>query len=219
MTSTRQAMAAIVAGALVSTSFGCGSSAEQGTGTTIPARSSSTVQAESALGSGATSSTVIQTTSSTAIQATSSTTTPAPTSTADSRLVVEVESSPGTARVMPRGHASAQRTVLLLAGGSVTLRFTSAVQARYTVSVGYSNDGPGTPPEEVAVSVDGNPVGGFAAENTRSVGLPGEGWDQFGTSGQLGPIDIAPGSHTVTLAVRGGDAYGAEMDVVVFTRV
>lgn len=156
-----------------------------------------------------------------ALATTASTLSPVPTTRstrAASRVVLEAESSAGSAPVMQRGNAGNQMTVRLFAGGSLTLRFDNAASARYGVTVRYSNDGPGTSPEQVDVSVDGNSLGQFRAENTRAQGLmAGAGWNEFMVSESLGPVDLVPGPHAVVLTVSGGDQYGAEIDVVTLT--
>jgi hypothetical protein len=116
---------------------------------------------------------------------------------------------------MQRGNASNKRTVLLFAGDSLTIRFNYPTQARYSLKVRFSNDGPGTPLEQVQVSLDSQPVGTFTADNTRSTGMaPGTGWNEFLESPALGPLSLTPGPHTFVLAISGGDQYGVEIDSI-----
>jgi len=116
---------------------------------------------------------------------------------------------------MPRGNASNRATVLLLAGGALTLRAQSTTPGRYTLRIRYSNDGPRTAPEQLDVVIDGSSVGQVQAENTRGDAMaPGTGWNEFRTSQTLGPVDLTPGPHTIVVAVSGGDSYGVEIDVV-----
>lgn len=74
----------------------------------------------------------------------------------------------------------------------------------------YSNDNFG-PLETVTVSLDGELVGDFQAEDT---GDYGSRWSVFVNSAPLGPCRLEAGEHELTLSVTGGDGDGVEIDHV-----
>jgi hypothetical protein len=116
--------------------------------------------------------------------------------------------SPGS--VMNRTEASDGTTVLLQDGQTATWVFEPPAAGEYRLVVRYSNDNFG-PLETVAVSIDGDLVGEFQAEDT---GDYGSGWNIFVNSALLGPYRLEAGEHELTLSVTGGDGYGVEIDHV-----
>jgi hypothetical protein len=116
---------------------------------------------------------------------------------------------------MQRSNASDKETVLVHAGATLTRGFRTAGAAKYSLSVWYSNDGPGAPDEQIEVSVDRVHIGLLDAANTRTSGMaPGDGWNNLVASPALGPIGLTAAAHTLTLAISGGDPYGVEIDAV-----
>lgn len=126
------------------------------------------------------------------------------------QILLEGEDGSGDGQVMLRSEASGQRTVWLHAGESRTLRFQLPAEARYRLSVRYSNDNFG-PLEAVDVGIDGVRAGQFAAQDTGDFGF---GWNVFRWSDPFDPVTLSPGTHEVTIAVTGGDGFGVEIDVV-----
>jgi hypothetical protein len=116
--------------------------------------------------------------------------------------------SPGS--VMFRTEASDGTTVLLQDGQTATWVFELPAADEYWLVVRYSNDNFGLL-ETVTVSIDGDLVGEFQAEDT---GDDGSGWNVFVDSPPLGPHELEPGQHELTLSVTGGDGYGVEIDHV-----
>lgn len=128
------------------------------------------------------------------------------------RIVFEAEAGRGDGQVMTRSAASGGQTVLLRDGESRTLSVKVPERAQYGLNVRYSNDNSG-PLEVVDVSVDGALVGQFSPKDT---GDRGEGWNIFEESEVIGPLDLPPGDHQLTLAIRDGDGFGVELDVARF---
>jgi hypothetical protein len=126
------------------------------------------------------------------------------------REELEGEDGTGDGNVMPRSEASGGQTVLLKSGETRSLSLELDGTALYDVNVVYSNDNFG-PLELVEVSVNGELVGSFSAEDT---GDGGAGWNVFYPSGPIGSKVVAPGMHEVTVSVSGGDGYGVEIDQV-----
>ena len=124
--------------------------------------------------------------------------------------VVEAEAGTGDGSNSFRGNASGGLSVLLHSGDSRTMSIQVPYQTQYELIVRYSNDNFG-PLESLEVSVDGNVVGSFFAQDT---GDGGSGWNIFAESGPLGPITLSPGAHEITIAVTGGDGFGVEIDTV-----
>lgn len=124
--------------------------------------------------------------------------------------VVEAEAGSGNGTNMPRGNASGGLTVQLDDGEFRTMSINLPYNTEYQLVVRYSNDNFG-PLENVTVSVDGVPVGNFAAQDTGDFGA---GWDVFVDSSLLGPLTLGPGLHQVTISVSGGDGGGIELDKV-----
>jgi hypothetical protein len=117
-------------------------------------------------------------------------------------------SSPGSA--MNRTEASDGTTVLLEDGQTATWVFELPVPGEHRFIVRYSNDNLG-PLEVINLSVDGDTVGEFQAEDT---GDHGYGWNIFVNSPPLGPYTLEAGEHELALSVKGGDGYGVEIDHV-----
>ncbi len=126
------------------------------------------------------------------------------------QYVLEAEQGTGQGQLMTRSNASNQTTVLLLSGQTRTLTFQAPTEARYQVSVRYSNDNFG-PLETVTLHFDDTPIGSFSAQDT---GDFGNGWNIFQESALPGPITVPPGNHQLTVSVSGGDGFGVEIDVV-----
>lgn len=120
----------------------------------------------------------------------------------------EAENGRGDGSPMSRSNASGSQTVLLLATESHTLDFTSPYTGDGHLSVRYSNDNFGSL-ETVALRLDGQLIGSFPAQDTGDFGL---GWNQFSNSPQFGPLDLAPGPHSLVISVSGGDGFGVEID-------
>ncbi|HEX3148467.1 MAG TPA: glucoamylase family protein, partial [Gemmataceae bacterium] len=124
------------------------------------------------------------------------------------------EAGTGDGSVMFRGNAAGGQTVQLDAGETRTLTFELAGTTSYEFSVRYSNDDNSGLLETVNLSIDGNFIGSFAAQDT---GDGGFGWDNFLTAGPLGARIVPPGTHSVTVSVSGGDGFGVEIDAVNLT--
>jgi hypothetical protein len=127
------------------------------------------------------------------------------------RLIdLEAEDGVGNGSIMQRDAASGERTILLLAGESRTSSFHLEGKGRYEVLVTYSNDNFG-PLESISISIDGQPIGSFTAQDTGDFGF---GWNIFVQSESLETGLLSPGSHNLTALVSGGDGGGVEIDVV-----
>jgi hypothetical protein len=116
--------------------------------------------------------------------------------------------SPGS--VKNRTEASDGTTVLLQDGQTASWVFEIPRANEYRLGVRYSNDNFG-PLETVTVSLGGDLVGDFQAEDT---GDYGSGWNIFVNSPPLGPHRLEAGEHELTVSVTGGDGYGVEIDHV-----
>ena len=128
-------------------------------------------------------------------------------------ITVEGEDGHGMEAVHHRENASGGSTAWLrLSTQTLTMEFEAPARATYTISVLYSNDNDG-PLEKIDVNFDGERVGSFVAEDSGDRGF-GSDWDVFVSSGPMGTVDAASGSHVVTLSFTGGDGYGVEIDVV-----
>ncbi len=125
-------------------------------------------------------------------------------------IILEGEDGQGDDQIMPRSEASSEQTVQLDSGESRGLPFDLTAPTSISVTVCYSNDNFG-PLEQIDVTIDGMMVGSFSAQDT---GGGGFGWNVFLTTGVLGTITLAPGSHEVRIAVSGGDGFGVEIDKV-----
>jgi len=129
-------------------------------------------------------------------------------------FLLEGEAASGSGAAMPRSGASGAKTRLLHAGEEASWSFLAMVGGRYAVSARYANDGGGAL-ENVQLTFENTPVGGFTAENTRASGMsPGEGWNVFLTVPDIGVVDVVEGSNTLTIGATGGDGYGVEIDWV-----
>ncbi len=122
----------------------------------------------------------------------------------------QAETGSGAGSPMFRSNAAGGATIQLDAGESRTIPIEVPFKTTYEMLVWYSNDNFG-PLENITVSINGQPLGSFAAEDTGDFGL---GWNQFQASPALGPIQLGPGTHLVTLTVAGGDGGGVEIDQV-----
>ena len=130
-----------------------------------------------------------------------------------SEIALEGEDGHGVEAVRQRENASGGRTAWLrLSTQTLTLELEAPVGATYTMSVRYNNDNDG-PLETIEVNFDGQKVGRFIAEDSGDRGS-GLDWDVFVSRGPLGAVDVAGGSHAVTISFTGGDGYGVEIDVV-----
>ncbi len=129
---------------------------------------------------------------------------------AASRLTFEAESGSGDGDVRQRSQASGGRTVHLGPGERRSWPFSvDSVTAQYALAVRYSNGRYG-PTEVITLIVDGHQTGSFQDRNTGE-DTP-EGWNAF-VDDDAGLSMLPAGSHTVTLAVTGGDGC-VEIDVV-----
>jgi hypothetical protein len=129
---------------------------------------------------------------------------------APGEVLLQAEAGTGNGQVMLRSAALDQRTVALQSGESRSLSFQFPGEARYGLSVRYSNDNFG-PTESVSVAVDGVQVGSFLALDT---GDFGDGWNNFLSSTLAGSFDLTRGPHTITITVSGGDGFGVEIDAI-----
>ena len=114
--------------------------------------------------------------------------------------------------MMQRAAASQERTILLHAGESRHYRFKVFQGGQYrSIVVRYSNDNTG-PLEHVTLEVDKFSVQ-FIAQDT---GNYGHGWNVFKSAKvkASGSPNLAPGMHSLTISVAGGDGYGVEIDYV-----
>jgi len=139
-----------------------------------------------------------------------------------SQIFLEGEDGRGDGKVMCRSDASAENTVWLLDGESRNFSIRLPADARYSLSLRYSNDHDLTKSlETVRVSVDDlGTVGEFTAQNTRLPDKPlGTGWNIFRWSGNVSTLDLGPGRHEVTVSISGGDGNGVEIDRVKLERV
>jgi hypothetical protein len=129
-------------------------------------------------------------------------------------FLLEGEAASGSGSAMPRSEASGAKTRLLHAGEGASWSFVATVGGKYAVTARYSNDG-GSALEDVQLIFDDTSVGGFTAENTRASGMsPGEGWNAFLTTPDIGVVNVVEGSNTLAIQVTGGDGYGVEIDWV-----
>jgi hypothetical protein len=136
-------------------------------------------------------------------------------------ITIEAEKSETAGRRNARTQARGQETVQLMPQDALTANFEIRAAASYALVVRYSNDSYG-PPEKVEVLVDGNTLATFSAFDTAQyigTGSYGSGWNVFVSSEELGPVDLEPGVHTITLTVRSGDAHGVEIDSLHLKRV
>jgi hypothetical protein len=134
----------------------------------------------------------------------------------DSQIILQAEDGTGAGQSKYRYNAFGQGTIWLHANETRTLTFTPCIKtsANFKLKVRYSNDNYG-PTETVTISLNGIPVGQFAASDT---GNYGGGWDIF-TDSILGTVSLQPNTkYTVTISVTGGDGYGIEIDCVIFER-
>jgi hypothetical protein len=126
-------------------------------------------------------------------------------------IALQGEEGEANGPVMPRGAASNERTRLLHAGQTLRFRFPLLEGRRYrSIIVRYSNDNFGAR-EQLKVSVDRQLRAQFAAEDT---GDGGRGWNVFREKRVQAPLSLKQGSHTLSIAVSGGDGYGVEIDSV-----
>ena len=135
----------------------------------------------------------------------------------ESQIMLQAEDGTGAGQRKYRYNAFGQATIWLFANETRTLTFTPCIKSstNFRLKVRYSNDNFG-PTETVTISLNGNPVGRFAADDT---GNYGGGWDIFTDSPNLGAVSLQPNtSYTVTIAVSGGDGYGIEIDCLIFER-
>lgn len=125
-------------------------------------------------------------------------------------LLLEGEYGVGDGVIHQRSAASAQAVVWLHAGAARTMTLETPGCGALMVQLRYSNDNLDTAPgETVTVELDGMPVGVFVAEDTGGGGL---GWNQFTSSGWLGPVRVKAGVHQLRVSLSGGDGYGWELD-------
>lgn len=132
------------------------------------------------------------------------------------QISLEAEAGEGDGRTVQRSQAHGVATVQLMAKESRTMSFEITSPASYLLKVRYSNDSYG-PPEKIDVILDGEVIDMFKAFDTSQYvgsGSYGSGWNVFVSNEAMGPIDIQPGVHTITLTVRSGDAHGVEIDSV-----
>lgn len=131
-------------------------------------------------------------------------------------LTLEGESATGQGQIMTRSSASGTQTLWLHAGESASWNVNLATCAATTRVLGarYSNDNFG-PLETVAISVDNQAVGSFQAQDT---GDFGNGRNIFVRADDIATTLLAPGAHTVTVSVSGGDGFGVEIDLVDLSR-
>ena len=132
------------------------------------------------------------------------------------QISLEAEAGEGDGRIVQRSQAHGVATVQLMTKESRTMSFEITSPASYLLKVRYSNDSYG-PPEKIDVIIDGEVIDMFKAFDTSQyvgTGSYGSGWNVFVSNEAMGPIDLQPGVHTVTLTVRSGDAHGVEIDSV-----
>jgi hypothetical protein len=123
-------------------------------------------------------------------------------------MVFEGEDGDGHGEVMQREAASQQLTLWLHKGESVRFKFELPAAARYRFSIQYSNDNFG-PLERVKLRIDRGTRRHFFAKDT---GDHGKGWNVFEKVALPAPVKLRQGTHTLTVAVAGGDDYGVEID-------
>lgn len=132
-------------------------------------------------------------------------------------IILEGEHATGDGSVMYRSEASGDRTRWLHAGESASWIFDLATcnpTTQHVLGARYSNDNYG-PLETVTLTVDGEIVGQFQAQDTGDGGL---GWNVFVRADGIATIWLDPGPHTASASVSGGDGYGVEIDLVDVTR-
>jgi hypothetical protein len=131
-------------------------------------------------------------------------------------LIMEAEKGTGDGRIVQRSQARGEQTIQLMSKETRTVSFEIASPATYLLTVRYSNDSYGQP-EQIDIAIDGVDIGTFKAFDTSQyvgTGSYGSGWNVFVSNEAIGPIDLQPGVHAVTLAVRSGDARGVEIDSI-----
>ena len=137
----------------------------------------------------------------------------------DLPAVIEAENDSSAGEVMTRDPASAGETLYLNRGGPLSLEenrislpFSVCTTVEAQLSVTYSNDNSNEEPtEDVQVTLDGQEISRFTAEDTGGGG--GFGWDVFVESPAV-TVQLAEGDHVVEIAAEGGDNYGIEIDAV-----
>jgi hypothetical protein len=127
----------------------------------------------------------------------------------------EWEHGSGDGRIMDRSNASNRKTVWLHPDEWRAVRFTTAAAGGANVRVRYSNDNAaGRPLELVTLTLGGDQVYSFRAQNTYAGGPLGSGWNNFRWTDWSAFVRLAPGQHQLKALVTGGDGYGVELDVV-----
>ena len=122
-------------------------------------------------------------------------------------MSLEAEAGQGEGQVRSRSRASGGLTVHLAPGEYRVWTFESRVEARFALSVAYSNGKEGEN-ETLTVAVDGRTVVSF---QNRDSGDAVDGWNEFVTD-PAGAVTLGPGRHTLRLESSGGDGC-VEIDV------
>jgi hypothetical protein len=124
-------------------------------------------------------------------------------------ISLEGEAGSGDGQVRERSRASGGQTVHLGPGEQRLWMFAvGAAPSQYVLSVTYANGKEGAN-EIITVAVDGTRVSRF---QDRDSGDSIEGWNLFVTD-PAGASTLGAGTHTVALAVEGGDGC-VEIDLV-----
>lgn len=128
----------------------------------------------------------------------------------ETTYLIEAEDGTGDGFIQNRGNASGGMTVHLDSGQTRTTIFDAPFKTDYEISVRYSNNNFG-PLETVSVSVDGQFLASFSAEDTGDLGA---GWDIFAETGPLRSVTLLPGLHEISVTVSGGDGFGIDVDQI-----
>jgi len=122
-------------------------------------------------------------------------------------MSLEAEAGQGEGQVRSRSRASGGLTVHLAPGEYRVWTFDVRVEARFALSVAYSNGKEGEN-ETLTVAVDGRTVVSF---QNRDSGDAVDGWNESVTD-PAGAVTLGPGRHTLRLESSGGDGC-VEIDV------
>lgn len=122
----------------------------------------------------------------------------------------EAESAAEGKSIQNRGEAFGGFTVHL-DNDRMELPLTTCAATRAGLTIRYSNDNYNdSPNESVRLYLDAQVIGQFTAKDT---GGGGAGWNTFEES-QAIPVELTSGSHSVTIAITGGDGGGVEIDAI-----
>lgn len=118
---------------------------------------------------------------------------------------------PGFPRSPWRSEASGLSSMHMFKGDEIELTLCLVDQSVFEISgLVYSNDGKS---DTMTFEVDGKFFASFETVET-SHGW-GKYWNEFKTSGKLGPsVVLQRGSHTIGINVMSSDYYGTELDVI-----